>query len=141
MNNMWQYRIPHLSDQRVSLGVCLSLVCDYPIYGRLILLFDQVYICLNISTESQTSIGLTVHIWYYLRPVCTIGVYDFLLLLKLFMGWVMDNLMTFGLIAVAVLAVLGLGVKVMFNFKGGNKSNIKNVRAGGDVVGRDKVQK
>ncbi|WP_423186827.1 hypothetical protein ACO1PK_01015 [Alishewanella sp. d11] len=53
----------------------------------------------------------------------------------------MDNLMTIGLIVVAVLAVLGLGIRVTLNFNGGNKSNIKNVQAGGDVVGRDKVQK
>lgn len=53
----------------------------------------------------------------------------------------MDNLITIGLIAVAILAVLGLGIKVIISFKSENKSNIKNVRAGGDVVGRDKVQK
>jgi len=53
----------------------------------------------------------------------------------------MDDLITIGLISVAVLAVLGLGIKVVMNFKGGNKSNFKNVRADGDVVGRDKVQK
>lgn len=53
----------------------------------------------------------------------------------------MDNLITIGLIAVAVLAVLGLGIRVALTFTGGSKSNIKNVQAGGDVVGRDKVQK
>ncbi|WP_163937130.1 hypothetical protein [Paraferrimonas sp. SM1919] len=53
----------------------------------------------------------------------------------------MDNLITIGLIAVAILAVLGLGIKVVMSFKGGSKSSFKNIRAGGDVVGRDKVQK
>jgi len=53
----------------------------------------------------------------------------------------MDNLLTIGLIAVAVLAVLGLGIKVVMRFKGGSKSSFKNIQAGGDVVGRDKVQK
>jgi len=53
----------------------------------------------------------------------------------------MDNLITIGLVAIAILAVLGLGIKIIINFKGGNKSNFKNVQAGGDVVGRDKVQK
>lgn len=51
------------------------------------------------------------------------------------------DLMTIGLITVAVLAVLGLGIKIALNYKGGSKSTIKNVKAGGDVVGRDKVQK
>lgn len=53
----------------------------------------------------------------------------------------MDNLISIGLIAVAILAVLGLGIKVVIIFKSGSKSNFKNVQAGGDVVGRDKVQK
>lgn len=53
----------------------------------------------------------------------------------------MDNLITIGLIAVAILAVLGLGIKVVINLKSGSKSTFKNVRAHGDVVGRDKVQK
>lgn len=53
----------------------------------------------------------------------------------------MDNLITIGLIAVAILAVLGLGIKVVISFKSGSKSNFKNVHAGGDVVGRDKVKK
>ena len=56
-------------------------------------------------------------------------------------GTKMDNLITIGLIAVAILAVLGLGIKVVISFKSGSKSNFKNVQAGGDVVGRDKVQK
>lgn len=53
----------------------------------------------------------------------------------------MDNLITIGLIAVAILAVLGLGIKFVISFKSGSKSNFKYVQAGGDVVGRDKVQK
>ncbi|MBU2977890.1 hypothetical protein [Alteromonas sp. C1M14] len=51
------------------------------------------------------------------------------------------DLISIGLIIVAVLAVLGLGIKVAISFKGGSKSTIKNVKAGGDVVGRDKVHK
>lgn len=53
----------------------------------------------------------------------------------------MDDLLTIGLIVVAILAVLGLGIRFVINFKGGSKSNFKNIQAGGDVVGRDKVQK
>ncbi len=53
----------------------------------------------------------------------------------------MNDLLTIGLIIVAVLAVLGLGIRVVIRFKGGNKSTFKNIKAGGDVVGRDKVQK
>ncbi|SFX54750.1 hypothetical protein SAMN02745752_02030 [Marinospirillum alkaliphilum DSM 21637] len=53
----------------------------------------------------------------------------------------MDNLIITGLMAVAILAILGLGIKVIINFKSGSKSNFKNVQAGGDIVGRDKVQK
>lgn len=53
----------------------------------------------------------------------------------------MSNLATVGLMAVAVLAVLGLGVKVIIKFESGNRSSFKNVQADGDVIGRDKVQK
>lgn len=53
----------------------------------------------------------------------------------------MNELTTIGLIIVAVLAVLGLGIKVVINFKSGSKTSFKNITAGGDVVGRDKVQK
>lgn len=53
----------------------------------------------------------------------------------------MDNLITIGLISVAILAVLGLGIKIVVSLKGGSKSNFKDVHAGGDVVGRDKVEK
>jgi len=56
-------------------------------------------------------------------------------------GTEMDNLITIGLIAIAILAILGLGIKVVISFKSGSKSKFKNVQAGGDVVGRDKVQK
>lgn len=51
------------------------------------------------------------------------------------------DLVTIGLIFVAALAVLGLGVKVIMSFKVGSKNSMKNINAGGDVVGRDKVQK
>ncbi|MBP5980298.1 MAG: hypothetical protein KA748_08830 [Halomonas sp.] len=53
----------------------------------------------------------------------------------------MENLITVGFIAVAILAVLGLGIKVAISFKSGSKSSFKNIQAEGDVVGRDKVQK
>ena len=53
----------------------------------------------------------------------------------------MDNLIIIGFIVVAVLAVLGLGIKVVISVKSGSRSNFKDVQAGGDVVGRDKVQK
>ncbi|MDY7024722.1 MAG: hypothetical protein SVC26_00060 [Pseudomonadota bacterium] len=53
----------------------------------------------------------------------------------------MDDLITIGIIAAAVFSVLGLGVRVHASFKSGSKTTIKNVKAGGDVVGRDKVQK
>jgi hypothetical protein len=56
-------------------------------------------------------------------------------------GTEMDDLITIGVIAVAILAVLGLGIKFVISFKSGSKNNFKNVQAGGDVVGRDKVQK
>lgn len=55
-------------------------------------------------------------------------------------GKIMD-LLTIGLIIVAGLAVLGLGIRVAMNFKNGNRNNMKNIQAGGDVVGRDKVHK
>jgi hypothetical protein len=53
----------------------------------------------------------------------------------------MGDLATVGLVVVALLAVLGLGIKIVASFKGGSKSNFKDVKAGGDVVGRDKVEK
>jgi len=53
----------------------------------------------------------------------------------------MNDVVTYGLVAVAVLAVLGLGVRFVFNFKSGDKTIIKNVDAKGDVVGRDKIEK
>lgn len=56
-------------------------------------------------------------------------------------GGEVNDLVTIGLIVVAVLAVLGLGIRVVISFKGGTKSNFKNIKAGGDVVGRDKVRK
>lgn len=48
--------------------------------------------------------------------------------------------MTMGLIGVAVLAVLGLGIRVVFKIKSGKsvKNNLKHVDIGGDFVGRDK---
>lgn len=54
---------------------------------------------------------------------------------------IMNDIITLGLVAVAVLAVLGLGIRVSLRFKGGNKNVMKNINASGDVVGRDKVEK
>ncbi|KGR35988.1 hypothetical protein OA39_01090 [Vibrio campbellii] len=52
----------------------------------------------------------------------------------------MNDLMTMGLIGVAVVAVLGLGVRIVLKFKSGKnvENNLKNVDIGGDFVGRDK---
>ncbi|MGR5144151.1 hypothetical protein ACQKPX_21075 [Photobacterium sp. DNB23_23_1] len=52
----------------------------------------------------------------------------------------MNDLMTIGLIGVAVVAVLGLGIRVVLNFKSGKsvKNNLKNVDIGRDFTGRDK---
>lgn len=50
----------------------------------------------------------------------------------------MNEILIYGLIALAALAILGLGVKVAISYKGGNKANFKNINANGDVVGRDK---
>lgn len=52
----------------------------------------------------------------------------------------MNDLIVMGLIGVAVLAVLGLGVRVVVNLKAGKNVNndVKNVSIGGDFVGRDK---
>ena len=50
----------------------------------------------------------------------------------------MDNLATIGLIVIAVLAVLGLGIKVAINYKSGNRNKLKDVHIGGDFTGGDK---
>lgn len=46
--------------------------------------------------------------------------------------------MQYGLIGLLTLAVAGLGIKATLSYKGGNKVNMKNIKAKGDVVGRDK---
>ena len=51
----------------------------------------------------------------------------------------MNDYLIYGLIGVAALAVLGLGIKVTMSYTGGNKTVMKDVRAKGDVVGRDKI--
>ena len=63
-----------------------------------------------------------------------------LIFINLFFGGKMNDLVTMGLIGIAVLAVLGLGVRVVMNLKAGNnvKNKMKNVSIGGDFVGRDK---
>ena len=63
-----------------------------------------------------------------------------LISINLFFGGKMNDLVTMSLIGIAVLAVLGLGVRVVMNLKAGNnvKNKIKNVSIGGDFVGRDK---
>jgi len=50
----------------------------------------------------------------------------------------MNDIFIYGLISLAGLAILGLGVKVFISFKGGSKATFKNIKAGGDVIGRDK---
>jgi hypothetical protein len=50
----------------------------------------------------------------------------------------MNEILIFGLIGVACLAILGLGIRVVLKFRSGNKTTFKNINAGGDVVGRDK---
>ena len=47
--------------------------------------------------------------------------------------------MIFGVLGIAALAIAGLGIKVALNYTGKTKTIIKNVDAGGDVVGRDKI--
>ncbi|MBU2969829.1 hypothetical protein KO527_10770 [Pseudoalteromonas sp. C2R02] len=53
----------------------------------------------------------------------------------------MNELMVYGLIGIAALAVLGLGVKIAINFKGSKKTIMKNIDAGGDVVAGNKTGK
>lgn len=55
----------------------------------------------------------------------------------------MNEILIYGLIGVAILAVIGLGIKISLSIKGNKSSKtvIKNVEAGGDVVGRDKNHK
>ncbi|WP_154140121.1 hypothetical protein [Photobacterium damselae] len=52
----------------------------------------------------------------------------------------MNDFMIMGLIGIAVVAVLGLGIRVVLKFKSGNsvKNKLKGVNIGGDFVGRDK---
>lgn len=49
----------------------------------------------------------------------------------------MSDLAVYGLIGLAALAVLGLGIKVAIHFKGGVKNNLKNVTIHGPYAGRD----
>lgn len=55
----------------------------------------------------------------------------------------MNETLVYGLIGVALLAVLGLGIKISFSNKGKNNKTIsmKNIHAGKDFVGRDKKHK
>lgn len=50
----------------------------------------------------------------------------------------MSDFVFYGILVVLGVAVAGLGVRVMFKYKGGYKVVIKNVKTKGDVVGRDK---
>lgn len=49
----------------------------------------------------------------------------------------MNDIAVYGLIGLAALAVLGLGVRVAIRFKGGIKNNLKNVTIQGPYAGRD----
>jgi hypothetical protein len=51
----------------------------------------------------------------------------------------MNDVLIYGLVAVAVLAVLGLGIKVAINFQGGSKVVIRDIDTQGDVVGGNKI--
>jgi hypothetical protein len=53
----------------------------------------------------------------------------------------MNEMLVYGLIIVAVLAVLGLGVKISISYRSGDKTVIRDVNSHGDVVGRDKIEK
>ena len=53
----------------------------------------------------------------------------------------MEDILIYGLIIIASLAVIGLGIKVSLNIKGGKKVVMKNLQAGGDIVGGDKKTK
>jgi hypothetical protein len=50
----------------------------------------------------------------------------------------MNDLLIYGIVGLAALAIIGLGVKVIVSFKGGNKTIMKDIAAGGDVVAGDK---
>lgn len=50
----------------------------------------------------------------------------------------MNDIMLYCLIGLASLAILGLGIKTIITYKGGKKTVMKNIKAGGDVVGGDK---
>lgn len=52
-------------------------------------------------------------------------------------GLKLGDLAIYGLIVLGGLAVLGLGVKVIINIKGGTKNNIKNSTFNGPYAGRD----
>jgi hypothetical protein len=49
----------------------------------------------------------------------------------------MNEIVIYGLIGLAALAVMGLGIKVAINLKGGVKNNLKNVTIHGPYAGRD----
>lgn len=51
----------------------------------------------------------------------------------------MNETLIYGLIAIALFAVVGLGIKVTMNFRSGDKFIMKNIKADGDVTGRDKI--
>lgn len=53
----------------------------------------------------------------------------------------MSDLAVYGLIGVAVVAVSGLGLRLIFNLRSGNKVSVKNSDVAGDVVGGNKVEK
>ncbi|WP_169309249.1 hypothetical protein [Desulforhopalus sp. IMCC35007] len=53
----------------------------------------------------------------------------------------MNELLIIGIIVIAVIAITTLGIRVVIKFRSGNKITMRDIEAGGDVVGRDKITK
>ncbi len=51
----------------------------------------------------------------------------------------MEDLAIYGLIALAALAIMGLGIKLTLNYKGGVKNTINNSTIQGSYTGRDNI--
>lgn len=51
----------------------------------------------------------------------------------------MDDLAIYGLIALGALAIMGLGITIKINYKGGVKNTLKNTTIEGSYTGRDNI--
>nr|WP_298137408.1 hypothetical protein [uncultured Pseudomonas sp.] len=51
----------------------------------------------------------------------------------------MEDIAIYGLIALGALAIMGLGIKIKMNYKGGVKNTIKNSTIHGSYTGRDNI--